>query len=256
MLPDHKTNRTVRELYDDNWEKFKGSLTVELDFLGRTPEQQARLNRFKLWSLEQGNMISLAGKDILEFGAGHGRLALEFPSFASYTGIDISPNLVQIGEARLAQAGLADRARLVACDCLEYDGSEAVFDIVCSLGMFEYLADPAAVLRKMTYHLKPGGALFFDVHYSSPLYDQIRQLRWKMGIKKGGKRHLFSRKQLVELCHSAGLTDVRLAMREYPFLGNLYAVRGWNWALDVRNWLAARPSLNLLGINCFVFAIK
>ena len=255
-LADTGKHGGVRELYDENWARFKDVATVELDFLDKSAEEQYRLNRFKLWALEHGGIVPVAGKHILEFGAGHGRMAIELPVFASYIGVDLSPNLVRIGEERLAKAGLADRSRLVACDCMHYQGPEEAFDVVCSLGMFEYIEHPELVLRKMMTHLKPGGMLFIDVHHSSPLYDPIRRLRWRMGVRIGGTRHLFSGKQLRELFHSVGLTHVRVVMREYPFLGELYARRGWSWVLELRNWLSARSWLNVLGVNCFVFGVK
>ena len=244
----------VRELYDKEWEKFEDIATVELDFLGRSEQEQRRLNRFKLWELEHGGIVSLAGKDILEFGAGHGRLAVEIPYYASYVGVDLSPNLVKIGMKRLERAGLARRARLIACDCLDYNGPEEAFDVVCSLGMFEYVEKQA--LRKMVKHLKPGGMLFFDVHHSSPLYDPIRRLRWKMGVRVGGTRHLFSSRELRITLNSIGLTDVRIVMSEYPFLGGIYARQGWKWVLALRNWLSARSCLNFFAVNCYVFGTK
>ena len=243
-------------MYDENWARFQDVATVELDFLDRSPEEQYRLNRFKLWALEHGGIVTLEKKNILEFGAGHGRMAIEFPVFASYTGVDLSPNLVRIGEERLAMAGLADRAQLVACDCMDYQAPEEAFDVVCSLGMFPHIEHPEPVLRKMVTHLKPGGMLFIDVDQSSPLYDQVRRLRWSMGVTIGGTRHLFSRKQLNELFYSVGLTDVRVVMREYPFLGGIYARRGWRWVLTLRNWMAARSWLDVLGVNFFVFGVK
>ena len=175
-LTDTARHGGVREMYDEISPRFQDVATVENDFLDRSPEEQYRLNRFKLWALEHGGIVTLEKKNILEFGAGHGRMAIELPVFASYTGVDLSPNLVQIGKERLAMAGLADRAQLVACDCMDYQAPEEAFDVVCSLGMFPHIEHPEPVLRKMVTHLKPGGMLFIDADHSSPLYDQVRRL--------------------------------------------------------------------------------
>jgi SAM-dependent methyltransferase len=243
--------------FDENAARFRGAAAIEVAFLELSPEEQYRLNRFKLWALERAGLVSLAGKDVLEFGAGHGRLAVELPVFASYTGVELSPNLVEIGRERLRQAGLSDRARLIGCDCLGYDGPAEAFDVVCSLGMFGSLSHPEeVVLRKMMHHLKPGGTLFMDVRHWTPLYGPIRQLRWRFGATTGVRRHLHSRGRLRALLGVIGLTDVHILMREYPLLGGLYARWGWSWPLGLRNWLAAHSWLDMLGTDCFVFGTK
>lgn len=246
------------DLYEQEWERFRDAGAVEFRFLGRSPSAQRRLNRFTLWALEQPDFVRLDGMDVLEFGAGHGRLPMAFPSVGSYVGVELSENLVRLGRRRLDRAGLSDRAQLVAGDCMRYDGPEAAFDIVCSLGMFAYVPDAEAVLRKMVYHLKPGGRLFIDALHSSPVYNWIHRLRVSTGLgqKKGVRRSLFSRGELRDLFHRVGLTDVRVLMREYPVLPSLYADRKQDWALDLRNWLAHTPWLDVLGTVYFAFGTK
>ncbi len=253
---DRKTNNGKHTLYDRDWKRFQDADAIELRFVGRSPEAQRRLNAFTLWALGQPELVQLDGKDVLEFGAGHGRLATEFPVFRSYVGAEYSQNLVRLGEDRLERAGLADRARLTACDCMDYDGPEAGFDVVCSLGMFEYVSDPESVLRKMVYHLRPGGRLFIDVMNSSPLYNAIYRFRSRTGLKKGGERVVFSSRDLRRLFRTVGLEDVQGVMREYPILDTLYADWGLNWPLTLRNRLARTSWLNVFGTVCFAFGTK
>jgi SAM-dependent methyltransferase len=246
----------VRAWYDERAAQFRDTVTVEAMFLRLPPDHQRRLTDFKLWLLTRGHEVSLRDATVLEFGAGHGRLAVEMPVYASYVGVDLSPRLVEIGNERLRRAGLADRACLVASDCLAYDGPLEAFDVVCSLGMFPYVREPEAVLRKMASHLKPGGRLFLDVRSSSPLYDPIRRLRWRLGMGTRAANPLFSRRRLRTLFAAVGLAELRVVMREYPLLAALFMRKGWEWPLTLRNWLAMHPTLDWMGTECFVFGTK
>jgi cyclopropane fatty-acyl-phospholipid synthase-like methyltransferase len=246
----------LRDWYDAHAGTYADVATIDAQFLGLTPAQQDRLNRFKLWILEHRPELSVRGKDVLEFGCGHGRMAVELPGYASYTGVDLSAELVRIGRERLARAGVADRARLVVADCLDFDGPPQGYDVVASLGMFHYMPDPVAVLRKMVHHLRPGGWLVIDTHHSSPIYDPIRWLRWRIHGTTGGRSDLFTGRRLRRLLADAGLVEVETVMREYPFLGGLYARRGADWALRLRNGLARRRIFDTLGTDCFALGRK
>jgi glycosyltransferase 2 family protein len=250
----------VRQWYDDHAAEFENASTIEARFIRLDPDQQRRLNEFNLWALRRHPALSFKGKDVLEFGAGHGRLAFEFPDFASYTGVDLSPKLVAVGGRRIARAGMADRARLVVANCLDFDGPIEGYDIVGSLGMFTHVADPEAVLEKMVSHLRPGGWLFLDAHHASPLYDWIRgwirSRNIRIGVATGGPVTLISAQRLRDALHHVGLRDVEAVMREYPLLDQLYARHQWNGALTLRNWLAARPLFDPFGTDLFGFGRK
>lgn len=248
--------QTAQAWYEANADRFQDAAAIEQAFIGMPLEQQQRLNRFKLWAVDHGGFVSFKDKHVLEFGAGHGRLALEYCDFASYTGVDYSRNLVELGLKRFAQAGLTDRARLIASDCLRYDGPAEGFDVVCSLGMFSSMHHPEEALRKMVYHLRPGGSLFIDFHHSSPIYDPIRRLKWKIAPPTGGVTTAYSGETIRRMFSAAGLANTRIIVREYPFLGKWYARRGWDRALAWRNWLASHPTFNAFGTDAFGFGVK
>jgi SAM-dependent methyltransferase len=245
--PGQKTAQ-LRKWYANNAADFEYATAIQSNkvFTKLTPEEQYRLNEFKLWFLEHGEVVSLQGKRILEFGCGHGRMAIETCGYDSYLGVDFCDELVCIGQKRIAQAGLSDRARLVTSECLAFEGPKEAFDIVCSLGMFEFVEYPEATLHHMCAHLKPGGVLFIDGHHSSPLYDLVRRWRWRRTLERGGiPKRGFTVAQLFSLFESVGLTDVQIWMKEYPFLGMLYARQGWRSVLELRNEMAKRPWLNV-----------
>jgi len=244
--------------YDENASKFKDVTAIEQHFLNLTPAEQDRLNRFKLWFLEDGRAVSLQDKHILEFGCGHGRLAIESRGYKSYVGVDICAELVRIGEERLKQAGLTDRARLVVSDCVAFEGPEESFDVVCSLGMFAFVEDVEPSLRKMCAHLKPGGTLFANFYHTSPLYNVIRRLRWRLAKRKGGgiPKRLFSEAEIHALFTAVGLMDINILMIEYPLLDTLYAHKGWPWVLKLRNQMARMPWLNMLATDFVAIAKK
>jgi cyclopropane fatty-acyl-phospholipid synthase-like methyltransferase len=242
--------------YDQNALKFRNTVAIERAFVEMTAQEQYRLNHFKLWHLEHGSLVCLQGKRILEFGCGHGRMAITFKGYESYLGIDFCADLVRIGQERLARAGLLDRAQLIVSDCLTFEGPKEYFDVVCSLGMFAFVEDPQAMLRKMCFHLKPGGTIFIDGHYDSPLYRGIRRWRWRREEPSGGISQVFAKSHLHSLFMNSGLPNVRIFMREYPLLGDLYARRGCEWALWLRNELAKRAWLDFLGTDFFAIGNK
>lgn len=243
----------IRAWYDGHAQSFAQTEVVELPFIGLDPAAQKRLNDFKLRALTQ---VDFTNKDVLDFGAGHGRLAFAFPLMRSYTGADYSENLVKLGSSRLRQAGYDRWAQLKHGDCYTFPAPESAFDIVCSLGMFCYLPDPQSMLNKMARHLRPGGVLFVDFRSSSPLYDPVRKLKWKIRQPTGGKTGMWTCRRMVTMLEQAGLSAPRLVMREYPFLGDLHARRGWAWPQSLRDAVAERRAFDMFATEGWAFASK
>lgn len=216
----------VRLWYEAHASEYDDSSAIQPNHLFQRFDSvaQSRLNKFKLWFLEEGGLVAVRDKKVLEFGCGHARMALQMRGYASYVGIDFVEAMVTKGRRRIVTAGLTEKARLVYADCLEYDGPKAAFDVVCAFGMFEYISDPTPMLRKMVYHLRPGGTLVLDAHSSSPLYDPVRNWRNRRSVKHGGiPKYLHRPDDLCVALTSVGLTLPRILMAEFPFLSGLYA---------------------------------
>ena len=202
-----KKEDAIHRWYDDHAHEFAEADVIELPFVGKSREFQERLNRFKLWAVDHGGIVDLSGKHVLEFGAGHGRLALTYPDMASYTGVDYSKNLVEIGNRRLERAGLTGRARLMRGDALTFD-DQRQYDIVCSLGMMCYFADPVPVVTAMSRLVKPGGSVL------------LRFSKWFLGLFGASSHQVVgeSADRRHNLCRAAA--GARRNTRPSGFLGH------------------------------------
>ena len=235
---------------------FEDALAIELPFVGLDREAQARLNEMKLYAMTHDHLVTWEDLDVLEFGAGHGRFAVELQAYRSYLGVDYSERLVTSGRKRLDSLGLLDRADLIVGDCMEYDGDADSHDLVCCLGMLPYVEDYAAVIAKMAYHTRPGGMILVDFRHATPIYTLLRQIKWRLQPQTGGGSRAHSKRGLTEAFEAAGLTDIRFMMREYPLLDGWYAEKNRDWALSLRQMLAHRSWLDWLGMIGFAAARK
>ena len=244
--------------FDANAAAFAEAVAIEVPFLGLGPSSQARLHRLKWWALTTGQLVDWRDRDVLEFGAGHGRLAVEMSGYRSYHGVDYAPNMVRIGQPRLQALGLHDRARIELGDCFAFDAPGESYDVVCGLGLLSYVDDVEALLNKMAYHTRRGGWILADFRHKTALYSMVREVKAMFRPKTtgGAKRDSISKQSLRRILNSAGMVDVRFVMREYPFLDGLYAQRSWDYAFNVREALARRSSLDWLGMIGFVCARK
>ena len=245
----------MKSWFDDHAAEFADADVIEHAFVGEAREFQERLNLFKLWALDRIDHVSLNGKHVIEFGAGHGRLAFAYPGMASYIGLDSSKSLVTLGNERLQRAGLSSKAKLLHADVMSFDGPRRHFDVVCSLGMVGYFRDPAPVVTQMEIFLRPGGIFFFDFRVLSWPYALVRRAKWALYPPTGGKSFLTEPDKLEALLCGLGLTNVRIRLRDFPFLPRLYA-SGNNWALTVRNAFSESRLLRPLAIGAWIFADK
>ena len=76
------------------------------------------------------------------------------------TGIDLSINMLTIGEQHVAEAGLVDRITLECVDAKALPYPDQSFDGVISNSIIHHLPDPMAAFREISRVIRPDGLIF------------------------------------------------------------------------------------------------
>jgi ubiquinone/menaquinone biosynthesis C-methylase UbiE len=112
-------------------------------------------------------VCSQATGDVLEIAVGTGRNLRHYPDGVRVTGIELSPQMLELARQEAAASGRQADLRVGDAQALEFpDGS---FDTVtCTLALCTIPDDRAAV-REVWRVLRPGGRLILMEHVRSPL---------------------------------------------------------------------------------------
>lgn len=123
------------------------------------------------------------GENVLDIGAGQGVLAPDvFKAGADYTGVDVSPRLLDMARERHGAQGRflqADAARLYENSFIQAE----MFDAVVFLLSIQDMDPLADVIKAATWALKPGGRMV--ILMTHPCFRVPRQSGW--GFDEGRK---------------------------------------------------------------------
>jgi len=98
---------------------------------------------------------SYSGKNVLEIGCGIGTCAEQFvKSGAHYTGIDLSPQSVEITTKRLQQIAEPSSFRVLTANAeeLSFYLEPSFFDLIFSFGVIHHTPNPANVIKQLTHY--------------------------------------------------------------------------------------------------------
>lgn len=144
---------------------------------------------------------AVQNRTVLDFGCGKGDEAAELArrGAARVIGLDINPRWIETARQTAELQGVADRCTFAT------DWQEPV-DVIISLDSFEHFADPAAILRRMSDLLKPGGRVlvsfgptwfhplgghFYSVFpWSHLVFSENALIRWRSLYKTDGARSI------------------------------------------------------------------
>ncbi len=137
--------------------------------LGQTPEAFQRLlitgqlfNPFMRQVLIEAGITT--GMHVLDVGCGPGNVSMLAAELVGETGrvlgIDANKEVLQLAQARAQAAGLK-HASFQAADLLHLT-LEQEFDAIIGRFILMHLPEPAAVLRRLTGLLRPGGVVAFQ----------------------------------------------------------------------------------------------
>jgi len=113
-------------------------------------------------SKELHDQYDPAGKDVLDYGCGAGRFAMELLSKGAnhVTGIDISAARVEEAKNLAASKGFAERTTFLVADAHDTGIPAASFDLIIGSDILHHL-DIEAAAKELRRMLKPGGAAVF-----------------------------------------------------------------------------------------------
>src|SRR3989442_7543884 len=141
--------------------------------LGHTPEAFQRLlvqgqlfNPFTRRLLEDAGLR--AGMQVLDVGCGPGDVSLLAAELVgeqgSVIGVDANASVLHIAQARAQAAGLRQVSFLAGN--IDELALTQQFDAIVGRLILMYMPQPAALLRQLSTHLRPGGLLAFPAHDS------------------------------------------------------------------------------------------
>jgi len=160
----------------------------QIDEIVRTPKQIVeRYRQHRWWRLFPKEFIfkslgELQGKSVLDFACGEGRMATQMALLgARVTGIDISPELIELAKRRAELDCVDRRVDFRAENILESSPAQEAFDfIVCTDALHH--VDLSHVVPILCRCLKAGGKLIAKEPVS--LSKSFQTLRDRLPIKK------------------------------------------------------------------------
>jgi ubiquinone/menaquinone biosynthesis C-methylase UbiE len=111
---------------------------------------------------------------VFDLGCGIGNILIALAEHIDFThpatGVDISPDLIRIGEREIAGAGLRDRIELRVAPATRLPFEDGAFDVVLTSHVLKHLDDDTllASFREVARVLRPGGRFLLWEFAKSP----------------------------------------------------------------------------------------
>jgi ubiquinone/menaquinone biosynthesis C-methylase UbiE len=146
----HETDR-IRKIFDKQAPKYDRSMArfERLFFAGN-----------REWACSQ------AEGDVLEIAAGTARNLAHYPEGVRLTGIELSPEMADLGRERARELGREIDLRVGDAEHLDIP-DESFDTVVCTYGLCT-IPDDRAAIREAKRVLRPGGRLLLAEHVRSP----------------------------------------------------------------------------------------
>lgn len=143
---------------------------------------------------------------VLDVGCGSGRNSALFAQCGArrVVGIDFSVPMLELAREYTLARHVADRCEFIQADFLEYPFKET-FDVAVALGVFDYVADPVRVLRRMSE--LANSKVIASFPGVSPVRAPLRKFRYAL---RGCPVYFYTGAKLRQICQEARLEDFRI----------------------------------------------
>jgi len=168
-----------------------------------------RLFRKALFQRIEKTLNSFEGMQdftVLDVGCGSGRNSALFVEHGArrVVGVDFSAPMLELARQYTRQKNVAEQCEFIQADFLEHPFRES-FDIVVALGVFDYVADPERVLKRMSELASQRVVASFPG--ISAVRAPLRKVRYAL---RGCPVYFYTGTKLKKICHNAGLSNFRI----------------------------------------------
>jgi ubiquinone/menaquinone biosynthesis C-methylase UbiE len=134
----------------------------------QAPKYDRSMARFErlLFAGAREKICALAEGDVLEIAAGTGRNFPHYGAGVRLTGVELSPEMAELGRQRAAELGREIDLRVGDAEALDFP-DESFDVVVCTFGLCT-IPDDAAAVREAKRVLRPRGRLLLAEHVRSP----------------------------------------------------------------------------------------
>jgi ubiquinone/menaquinone biosynthesis C-methylase UbiE len=190
---------------------YSGKKNAVLRFL----DAQLRKDMQRRFDLTFRECEDVSAKTVLDVGCGSGRYAIEFAKrgAAKVVGLDYAPNMIEIAKQISAQYSVADKCEFHCTEFLSYRNS-SLFDITLAIGVFDYVKDPSAILKRMSRVTRERVIATFPVRWTCRT--PVRKIR--LGLQKCPV-YFFTPQSIDRLFRSTGYRS-----HEIIYKGQIYFV--------------------------------
>ncbi len=148
--------------------------------------------------------------DLLDCGCGTGpmiSLLYEKDSSKNYTGIDITPKMIEVGKSKKLKG-----VNWVVGDCENLPFNESTFDVIICSNSFHHYPNPQAFFNSVKRVLRPGGKLILqDYTASKPMLWLMNHTEIPLANLVGhGDVKAYSLDEIKKFCKTAGLKIEKL----------------------------------------------
>lgn len=123
------------------------------------------------------------GAQLLDLGAGFGRLSDEYAAFDRVTLVDASPVMVDAARERV---GADPRFTVVQADATDIPIASGSIDVVVAVRLILHVRHPDAVFAEVSRVLRPGGLFILEFPNRNHLLARLRYLAHRQGWAPGG----------------------------------------------------------------------
>ena len=146
------------------------------------------------------------GKTYLDLGCGSGRYAINLARLgANVVGLDFSTAMLDLARAYANEEGVTSKVKFIETDMNRWmDETDQHFDAAFAMGVFDYLDDPVATLKRM---LRVADRAYMSLPAPEFPRAQLRRMRYK---RQNCPVYFFNRKQTEDLVRNAGGQILRI----------------------------------------------